>query len=81
MSNDVTTRLNALKTKIEQGKAAKAKAEANLETYTKQKEELEAQVRELGIEPDQLEAEITRLDVEIADSLTKAEQLLQPAQG
>lgn len=74
---DVMTRLNTLKSKIEQGKAEKAKAEANIETYTKQKEEIVAQLAELGVQPEGLDAEIQRLEQEIEISLTKAEELLQ----
>ncbi len=75
MSN-VTERLNALKNKVEQGKAAKAKAEANLETYTKQRNEVIDEIRALGVEPENLEAEIAKLEQEIEASLSQAEQLL-----
>ncbi len=74
---DVMTRLNVLKAKIEQGKAEKAKAEANIETYTKQKEETVAQLAELGVTPENLDAEISRLEQEIEDNLTRAEELLK----
>ena len=48
---DTTTRLNNLKTQIDEGKAQKAKAEANLETYTKQLNDIKAEIRTLGVEP------------------------------
>lgn len=71
-------RLNDLKAQIEQGKAAKAKAEANLETYTAQLDEVKAAIEALGVEPtvEALEAEIERLDAEIAEKLVAAEGLL-----
>jgi len=75
MSN-VTERLNALKNKVEQGKAAKARAEANLETYTKQRNEVIDEIRALGVEPENLETEIAKLEQEIEASLSQAEQLL-----
>jgi chromosome segregation ATPase len=75
--SDVTIRLNALKSQIEQGKTEKAKAEANLEIYTKQKEELVKQLAEMGVTPETLDAEITKLDQEIAAGLDQAEALLK----
>jgi len=87
-NQDVLTRLNSLKTQIEQGKNEKARAEANKETYEKQKQEIIAQLAELQVAPENLDAEIVRLDAEIQQGLTKAEELLkppasaqQPAQG
>jgi|LSQX01.3.fsa_nt_gb chromosome segregation ATPase len=75
---DTTTRLNNLKTQIDEGKAQKAKAEANLETYTKQLNDIKAEIRTLGVEPaeEALAAEIERLDAEIEANLSKAEELL-----
>ena len=71
-------RLNNLKTQIDNGKTQKARAEANLETYTKQLDDVKAEVRVLGVEPtvEALEAEIAKLDADIVESLAKAEQLL-----
>lgn len=77
---DVTTRLNSLKSQIDNGKAQKAKAEANLETYTKQRDDVKVEISALGVEPtvEALEVEIAKLDAEILDGLSKAEQLLTP---
>jgi chromosome segregation ATPase len=79
MTTDVTTRLNSLKSEIENGKAQKAKAEANLETYTKQLDDVKAEISALGVEPTipALEAEIAKLDAEILGGLDQAEQLLR----
>ena len=80
---DVLTRLNSLKAQIEQGKNEKARAEANKETYEKQKQEILNQLAEMQVSPENLDAEIARLDTEIQQGLAKAEQLLnspQPAQ-
>lgn len=74
---DVMTRLNTLKAHIEAGKAEKAKAEANIETYTKQREEVVAQLAELGVTPENLDEEIERLEQEIEFRLSRAEVLLQ----
>lgn len=77
-NQDVLTRLNNLKTQIDQGKNEKARAEANKETYEKQKQELIAQLAELQVAPENLDAEIARLESEIQQGLAKAEGLLNP---
>ena len=74
---DTMTRLNDLKAQIEKGKAEKARAEANLETYTKQRDEIIAELKTLGVEPENLDAEIARLDREIEEALARAEELLK----
>jgi chromosome segregation ATPase len=71
------TRLNNLKAQIEKGKAEKARAEANLETYTKQRDEIISELKALGVGPENLDAEIARLDKEIEEALTRAEELLR----
>jgi chromosome segregation ATPase len=75
--SDVTDRLNTLKAQIEQGKTEKAKAEANLDVYTKQKEDLVKQLAEMGVTLETLDGEIERLDREIAAGLDQAEALLK----
>ena len=83
---DVLTRLNSLKAQIDQGKNEKARAEANKETYEKQKQEILGQLAEMQVSPENLDAEIARLEAEIQQGLAKAEELLkasapaQPAQ-
>ena len=77
-NQDVLTRLNSLKTQIDQGKNEKARAEANKETYEKQKQEIIAQLAELKVVPENLDAEIQRLENEIQQGLAKAEELLKP---
>ncbi len=79
-TTDVTARLNSLKSEIEKGKSEKVRAQTNLETYTKQLDDVKAEVKALGVEPtiEALEAEIAKLDAEILESLSKAEGLLNP---
>lgn len=74
---DVTTRLNAIKAQIEKGKVEKTRAETNLALYTKQRDEIIAQLAELGVTPEGLDQEIARLDQEIAENLARAEELLR----
>ncbi|GEA17777.1 hypothetical protein E306M_09800 [Moorella sp. E306M] len=76
-SIDITNRLNNLKAQIERGKMEKARAEANLESYTRQRDEIIAQLAELGVTPENLDAEIARLDQEITENLARAEELLR----
>lgn len=76
---DLSTRLDSLRKRAETARTEKAKAEATLESLEKQQAELEAEIRAYGINPEQLDAEIKRLEIEIAEALTKAEALLPPA--
>ena len=76
INGDVTARLNNLKSQIDQGKTEKTRAQTNLETYTKQRDEVVAQMQEIGVTPETVDAEIARLDAEIEADLSKAEELL-----
>ncbi len=74
---DITARLNNLKKKIEEGKVEKTRAETNLQNYTKQRDDIVAEMAELGVTPETVDQEIERLDAEIEESLKQAEELLQ----
>ena len=76
---DSTARLSTLKQKIEEGKTQKARASANLETYTKQLDDIKAEVVALDVEPtvEALGAEVERLDAEILAKLDAVEALLR----
>ncbi len=74
---NITARLNNLKSQIEQGKTEKTRAETNLESYTKQRDEVVLQMQGLGVTPETVDAEIERLDQEIEDGLKQAEELLK----
>jgi chromosome segregation ATPase len=76
-AENMTARLDALKNQIEQGKVEKTRAETNLESYTKQRDEIVAQMAELGVMPETVDAEIERLDKEIEEGLQQAEELLR----
>ena len=73
----VTERLENLKRQIEQGKSEKVRAETNLEALEKQRKEIEAELAELGVKPDHLDAEIEKLRDEIDAGLAEAEGLLR----
>ena len=74
---DNTERLNNIKAFIEKGKTEKAKAEANLESYTKQESDIIRELAELGVTPESLDAEIARLQKEEEEALARAEELLR----
>ena len=75
--SDITARLNNLKTQIEQGKIEKTRAETNLQNYTKQRDDIVAQMAELDVTPETVDNEIERLEQEIEESLKQAEELLK----
>lgn len=80
MDNNITLtdRLESLKQRAEIARTEKAKAEATLESLEKQQAELIAEIKAFGIEPEQLDAEIARLEKEITEALAEAEKLLPP---
>lgn len=80
--NNEALRLQQIKATIDRGRTEKARAEATLESLAKQEEDIHRQLAELGVEPENLEAEIESLQAQIAEQLSKAEALLAaPAQG
>jgi chromosome segregation ATPase len=76
-AENISARLEAIKKQIEQGKVEKTRAETNLESYTKQQEEIVSQMAELGVTPETVDAEIERLGREIEGGLKQAEELLR----
>ena len=76
-NGDVTARLNSLKSQIDTGKTEKTRAETNLESYTKQRDEVVKEMAELGVTPETVDAEIARLDAEVEADLSKAEELVR----
>ena len=72
----VTERLESLKAEIERGKTEKTRAETNLESLNKQRAEIEAELKVLGVKPEDLDREIERLKAEIEAGLAEAEGLL-----
>lgn len=80
-TNNEALRLQNIKATIERGRTEKARAEATLESLQKQEQEIHRQLAELGVDPENLDAEIERLKAEIAEQLSKAESLLAPSQA
>ncbi|MEJ8751210.1 hypothetical protein WKS98_01090 [Lagierella sp. ICN-221743] len=75
-NTDYNSKLNELKNKLDVAKANKTKAEGMLETLNNNKEEIIVSIREMGIEPEDLENEILNLQTQIDSLLFEAEKLL-----
>ena len=72
-------RFNNIKERLDKAKEEKNRAEIALEILQKQKEDILNQLKELNIDPENLESEITRLQNQIEQDLQKAEELLPDA--
>lgn len=68
--------LASLKEELEAAKTMKVRAEARLEQLQKQKDDIIKELAELGVKPEQLDAEIQRLQAEIEQLIQQARQLL-----
>lgn len=69
-------KINIIKENLDKAKNLKIRAEARLEDLNKQKQEILKEIDELGIKPENLEEEITKLKSEIEQLISKAEQLI-----
>ena len=76
MENNFEKQLNELKRNLENAKLIKYKAEVRLEQLNQQQAEIFKELNELGVKPEDLDGEITKLSIEIKDSLEKANKLL-----
>ena len=76
-------KLNLLKAQAAQAQTDLTRAEATRDAAAKQITEIDAELNTLGVKPEKAEAEIARLDAEIAAKMKEAEELLagmnQPA--
>lgn len=68
--------LNQLKNNLEKAKSLKYRAEARLEQLNKQEEEIILELQKLGIKPDDLENEISKLTKDIQGLFKEANELL-----
>ena len=73
---DYEKELNNLKEDLEKAKSLKYRAEARLEQLKKQEEELINELNELGVAPENLDAEIEKLTDEIDKLFKEAKSLL-----
>lgn len=81
-TGDVDQRLQTLRAKIDKAKTEMARAEANLEHAEGEIRRLTTELaQEYGLEPDQLENEIERLNKQILELLDRAEGIMKEAEG
>ena len=74
---DYTNRLEALKDSLDKAKLNKVTYEERLNILLNDRENILKEIKALGIEPENLEAEIKNLENKIATDITKAEELLK----
>lgn len=68
--------IQAQKAALERAKEARSKAEATKEQLLKQQEQLESECRGLGVEPEQIEKEIVRLEESIQGNCHMIDRLI-----
>lgn len=73
---DYEKELRNLKENLEKAKSLKYKAEARLEQLNKQQEEIIQELKNLGVNPDELDAEIEKLTKEIEELFNESNKLL-----
>lgn len=73
---DYEKELSKLKDDLEKAKSLKYRAEARLEQLNKQEEEIIGELKDLGIEPKDLEGEINKLTSDIQNLFKEANELL-----
>ncbi|MDR6224260.1 hypothetical protein [Desmospora profundinema] len=69
-------RIKEMKAKLDEAKNLRYKAEVRLEDLERQEKEILGELRELGVEPEQLDEEIARLEREIEQGIQEAWSLL-----
>lgn len=65
-----------LKQTVDKGKELLGKAEGRLESLLQQEGDLKVQISQQGIEPENLPAEIERIEKEIQETFAKAKELI-----
>jgi chromosome segregation ATPase len=76
MALEYDNKINQIKENLDKAKNMRIRAEARLEQLNKQKEEILGELKELGVPPEALDTEISRLKREIEDLIDKAQNLI-----
>ncbi|MDP4181377.1 MAG: hypothetical protein Q8942_09825 [Bacillota bacterium] len=76
MTVDYNKTISELKEKLDSAKNKRIRAEARMEQLNKQKQDVLKELEELGVKPDELEAEIERLKNDIEIMITEANKML-----
>lgn len=70
---DIKERIEKAKERLEAAKNAKTKAETQLEAAQEQCDKVVEEMKQLGVNPDTIEAEITRLSESVEENLKNVE--------
>ena len=70
---DIKERIEKAKERLEAAKNAKTKAETQLEAAQEQCDKVVEEMKQLGVPPDTIEAEITRLSESVEENLKNVE--------
>lgn len=73
---DITTELQQIKAMAEKGKTEKTTAEANHKTFSKQRDEIVADLVQDGVKPEDLDAELASIDQEMWACINESKQLM-----
>lgn len=73
---DYAVRINNAKAALERAKTDRIKAEQSKENLLSRKEEIENEIKSLGVDPAQMDETITKLDSEIQADLLTIEQMI-----
>lgn len=73
---DVKMRIEAAKINLKKAEQAKTVAETQLAAAKTQQEEIIKEMAELGVTPETIDAEITKLETETAAQLTDVERMI-----
>lgn len=76
MSQNYAEQLSSIKNSLEKAKTDRTRAETTKEQLEKQREEIIAEIRALGVEPDKLDATIADLDRQIQADLARLQELI-----
>lgn len=73
---DYTTKINQLKAAIDKAKTARATAQANKKNAEERIAEIDAEVKRMGYDPEQLDSVIQKLDEEIKTGIAEVEAMI-----
>jgi chromosome segregation ATPase len=76
MASEYEKEINIIKENLDKAKSLRIRAEARLEQLNKQKQEILKELLELGVKPEELENEISRLKSEIETFIKSANDLI-----
>lgn len=69
--NSINEQLQKAREAVDKMKAARTRAEADHDNYTKRQQEIEEEIRALGVEPEQLAEKIQELESSITENMAK----------